>query len=253
MNICVTYFGDGATYLPLLEKWLACYKASRCTIPVVILTDLHAPVPLEARSYWASSYNPLSYLRLDPMAIRSIIRPGMGFDFKGSLICQSLPIVGRTLIVDIDAFFLRDPTDFIMSLPMRAVIGMGEDPATRQINGIEENLIEKNAGVLYFGDISSSTRSSIASLYSCLFNSLKESNPGVLLEQVVWTVLHHRMPGACPIPRQLNWSKNWKDVADDACIFHEHGPRKWKTVHQHTNIGNLKLEIMQNDIENARS
>lgn len=250
MNICVTYWGGGS-YLTLLNKWLAHYRKSGCQLPVTILTDLTSPIPEEARGYWSSTYHPVSFLRFDPKALPLIIRSGNGFDVKGSLICQALQTVGRCLIVDIDAFFVKNPMDLIEDLPLEATIGMGADPSTRLIKGVDFELVEKNAGVLYFGVTNSETRSDILNLYACLFNTLKTDNPGPLLEQIVWTVLHARMPGSCDLPKQLNWSRRWMENINEAVILHEHGDRKWLHVDDMGSIGKLKFNILKNDLENA--
>jgi len=231
MIIGITHFGDPA-FLPLLNAWIEQYKKSGCKYRVVIICDLDVPVPPDAVPYEKDGTAPLSYLRFYTNAIPSIVRKGKNFDIKGTLLCQSIQVLGRCIILDADAFFVKDPTRIIEGLP-KVAFGIGDDPNVRQISGLNEYVRECNAGVLYFGTDNSQDRKDIASLYEIQYGFCKERNNNTMLEQIAWTMVGHilmKQNRAIQLPRQLNWSYIWGRNTNETYILHEHGPQKWNRV-----------------------
>ena len=239
MIIGISYFGDKA-FLPLVEKWLLVYKQSGCKYRVVITTDLTAIVPKESVPYDPNGADPLSHLRIDTSLYPDIIRKNRAFDMQGALATQAIQILPRCLIVDADAFFIKDPTPLIEQLP-HVLFGMGEEPNIRIIAGINEYLRECNAGVLYFGTESRDDRIKLAKMYRTNFKALLDKNDNLNLEQITWTYTKHQLAKeglSCHIPPELNWSHVWKNPQrrrhlsnlGQPCILHEHGPHKWKFI-----------------------
>jgi hypothetical protein len=239
MIIGVSYFGDKA-FLPLVEAWLKAFKKSGCKYRVVITTDLNAIVPKESVPYDPNGVDPLSHIRIDTALYPDIIRSKRAFDMQGALSTQAIQILPRCLIVDADAFFVKDPTPIIEKLP-NVLFGMGEEPNIRQIEGIDEYLRECNAGVLYFGTDDRADRVRLAEMYRANFKALKPKNDNLNLEQITWTYVKHQLSKealSCDLPPALNWSHVWKNPhrrrhlpnIGEPYILHEHGPHKWKFI-----------------------
>lgn len=229
MVIGVSYFGNKA-FLPLVNTWLDVYKRSGCKYRVVIITDLDAIVPPDSVPYDVNGTKALSHLRIDVSLYPEIIRKKKAFDMQGALSTQAIQILPRCLIVDADAFFVKDPTPLIESLP-RAVFGMTEDPVTRGIKGCTGTITEYNAGVLYYGTDSREDRLELARLYRDTFNELRPANDNIMLEQITWSVVLHKLKArGFQLPRALNWSRMWGKNNADYSVFHEHGPDKWNFI-----------------------
>ena len=231
MIIGVSYFGDKA-FLPLVDTWLEVYRRSGCQYRVVIVTDLTAIVPPDSVPYDPNGTEPLSHLRIDVSLYPEILRKKRAFDMQGALSTQAIQILPRCLIVDADAFFVKDPTPLIEELP-HVIFGMGEDPAIRIIHGLSEYVKECNAGVLYYGTDSREDRAELATLYRNTFKELQAANDNIFLEQITWSMVRHNLfktGRACQLPRALNWSRMWGKNKNDYSIFHEHGPNKWNFI-----------------------
>ena len=237
MVIGISYFGDKA-FLPLVKAWWKIYLRSGCKYPVVITTDLTAVLPEEAVPYDAANPAPMSYLRFDTNKYPDIRRDGKAFDIQGALAIQAIQILPRCMIVDADAFFVKDPTPLIEQLP-QVMFGMGIDPNVRRINGISEYIKEDNAGVLYYGTDSKQDREELAQLYRHTFQLILPQNNNTFLEQCAWSAIRHELlktGRACTLPVSLNWSHVWKNAqrkpadAGIPYILHEHGPGKWNFI-----------------------
>lgn len=237
MVIAVSYFGDAA-FLPLVKAWLKVYRQSGCMYPVVIITDLNAILPDEAVPYDPANAAELSYLRFDVRLYPDIMRNNQAFDTQGSMAVQAIQVLPRCLIVDADAFFVKDPTPLIDDLP-RTTFGMGVDPNSIPIHGYSEALNHHQAGVLYYGTDSREDRKLLLRMYRESFTQLQELNDNGFLEQATWTLVKHKLAqsgNSCTLPGSLNWSHVWKSPsrrpanAGECYVLHEHGPYKWKFI-----------------------
>jgi len=231
MILGITHFGDKA-FLPLLNEWLEVYANSGCKYNVVILADLTVPLPDNCVPYNTQDTARLSYLRFDPLLDIKIVRKKMAFDIKGALICQALKVLPRCIILDSDAFFVKDPSKLIEALP-KVAMGIGEDPNTRYIAGLQEYIRERNAGVLYFGTNDSLDRDKVIALYKTSFISAKECNNNTMLEQIAWTLTSHILFNSkqcVELPKELNWSHQWGKNTNSTYILHMHGPSKYLTL-----------------------
>ena len=237
MIIGVSYFGDVA-FLPLVKAWWKVYQDSGCRYPVVITTDLKAVLPDEAVPYNPENPAPLSYLRFNTRLYPDIVRNNQAFDVQGAMAIQAIQVLPRCLIVDADAFFVKDPTELIESLP-RVMFGMGVDPNTLSINGCSERLNQYQAGVLYYGTDSREDRKRLLQMYRKSFASLWPDNDNAFLEQASWSLVKHELSktgDSCTLPGSLNWSHAWKSEsrrpadAGECYVLHEHGPHKWEFI-----------------------
>jgi len=229
-TIALVHYGSDA-FVPLLQEWLRVFRLSGCKLPVVVFADEYVSIPLDFKEYTGRKQM-FSYIRLDDVLYPGIIRPGKAFDSKGCIILQGIQkVLGRLLIVDTDAFFVKDPTHLIEALPNKVKIMMGEDPNIRTIQGLQiaEQVRERNAGVLYFGEGDEYSRRQIAAAYAYTFRSLREYNNNPMLEQCTWTMLA-RTANEPMLPRELNWSYLWGRTNERAHILHEHGPQKWRKI-----------------------
>ena len=116
----------------------------------------------------------------------------------------------KVFLVDSDAFFLRDPSQTLAYLD--GAYCMGEDPMVRHIRGIDREIAERNAGVLFFGTTDPMHRRAIRDKFIENFRVLRPANDGPLLEQIAWTKTWHdlKQPGLSKeLPRELNWSYMW--------------------------------------------
>jgi hypothetical protein len=224
----LVHYGTAA-FLPLLIEWVKVYKASGCELPVVVFADKKVPIPEEFEKYTGEAQR-FSYIRFDTTLNPGIMRPGKAFDAKGNIITQAIQqVLGPLLLVDTDAFFVKDPTPLIETLPARARIAMGEDPMTRWIQGVQDGrnaIPERNAGVLFFGESNQYDRHQLATRYTFLFRHLRELNNNPMLEQCTWTMLTLEC-GNLKLPKALNWSYLWGRSDEETYILHEHGPQKW--------------------------
>ena len=241
-SIGLVHYGSPA-FLPLLNEWVRIYKDSKCRLPVVILADLTVPIPSEFIKRVRGKPQQFSYVRFDPMDNIRIMRPGKAFDAKGAIIIQAIQhILDPLLIVDTDAFFVKDPTALIQKLPDERLM-MGDDPNTRYIQGVLDGnnaVAERNAGVLYFCGDDDYGRTSLAAQYVHTFVTLRELNNNAMLEQCTWTMLSRKY-SQTKLPRPLNWSYIWDRYATEAFIVHEHGPQKWEKINgaSRTMVGTL--------------
>ena len=230
-TIGLIHYGSAA-FVPLLVEWLDRYRRSGCWLPVVVFADLTVPIPSEFKPFVEDSGEWFQYIRFDPTEYPRVLRPGKAFDAKGSIIIQAIQrVLGPLLIVDTDAFFVRDPKKLIDDLPDVRVL-MGEDPITRYIGGVYDGdaaIRERNAGVLYFCEDDAYGRASIAAQYIHTFLELREANNNPMLEQCTWTMLA-RNHSTSMLPKALNWSYLWGRDDPETCILHEHGPQKWNRL-----------------------
>lgn len=233
ITIGLVHYGDEA-YYPLLKEWLRRYEASGCKLQVVVLSDLTARLPKGFHLWTPGNTDRFCYLRFDPTELAGILRPGKAFDTKGSIIVQASQTIRTPLLVlDTDAFFVQDPTEMLDKAPV-AILGMGQDPIDRPIDGISDSVLEKNAGVLYFGTDLPEDRAWIKFAYIKWFKHLKNVNANsALLEQITWTAVWYelgKMNKNCAIPKALNWSYLWGYSNAQTRILHEHGPGKWARI-----------------------
>ena len=230
MVIALTHFGSDE-FLPLLKLWVDRYLLSGTALDVVVLADMKVKVPDIFEHHNPGDRKRFTVARFDP--IPDIIRPDQPFDMKGSLILCGLQLLQneRVLLVDSDAFFVKNPAQALAY--MDGAFFMGEDPMTRYIRGINGEIKERNAGVLFFGTTSYADRSAIQTKYLENFKALLPANDDALLEQVVWTKTWHDLRDcgiSKELPRSLNWSYIWGRSDDRTIILHEHGPQKWAKV-----------------------
>jgi hypothetical protein len=229
MKICITHFGSDEFY-SLLKLWLEQYLRSGCSLDVVILADRKVTLPAEFKPYDSSQMNRFSVARFDP--IPDVVRPRRPFDIKGSLILSGIELISddRIFLVDSDAFFIRNPSQDLAYLS--GAFCMGEDPMTRFIRGVNPEIKERNAGVLFFGTTNPEHRKTIREKFIENFKSLLPANDGPLLEQITWTKTWHDLRGTLSgeLPRSLNWSYMWGRSDPKTIVLHEHGPQKWARI-----------------------
>lgn len=227
MNIAVPSFGDSPKWAKMLEVWMDFYRASGCSLPVTVVTDTHWPAPRCVQDGHAKM------IRFNPDNLPCVLRDGMPFDRQGSLICQAILYFGRCVIMDSDALMQHDPTKAFLSFPAKAVIGMAPDAGGRRFMLDGEAVLERNGGVLYFGEVDMDERMALVQEYQDTFAQLRatqEANP--ILEQLVFSAMWHRAGRtgrAYDIARTLNHSRLW-GLDDRATIRHEHGRVKWHRV-----------------------
>lgn len=229
MIIALTHFGSDE-FLPLLQVWYKLYLQSGCSLDVVVLADRKVKVPEDFKPYDSGKRTRFSVARFDPIA--EVIRPNRAFDMKGSLVLSGLELLAheRVFLVDSDAFFVRNPAQVLAYLD--GAFCMGEDPMTRYIRGLDQEIRERNAGVMFFGTTNAEHRRIIREKFIANFNALKSANDGPLLEQIAWTKTWHDLQGslAKELPRPLNWSYIWGRNDPKALVLHEHGPQKWSRI-----------------------
>lgn len=228
LTIAVPCFGPESRWVAMLDVWMAHYLKSGCRLPVVVLTDMDTPLPIYSGN--------VTGLRFDPRQSRHLLRPGQPFDALGSLIVQAIRFLGPVVFMDSDALLLRDPTAEFSRFPENALIGMTPDALDRII--VTEGgtpVLERNAGVLYFGDASPYERETLIAAYRDTFFELQAAHPAnPLLTQMVWSVVWHRVhqaraSDAFDMPRCCNSSHMWA-TSEATVVRHEHGNVKWHRV-----------------------
>jgi hypothetical protein len=213
MLIAVPFFGSDPRWLRLLEHWFELHAASGTRVPAIVITD-------------EQSLPGFPVLCVDTTAWRSVIRSKDGqphpWDRKGAIVAAALPILGRFLSCDVDAFIQRDPEPWLAKLD--------DVPISGRADGWQRTVLEArqiNAGVLWFGY--PKTRPQLASDYGKAFHTLNEEySDDEWLEQLAWSLLCYRY-NAPTLPAELNWSHHVKGV-EAAAIIHEHGPTKWRRI-----------------------
>ena len=223
MRIAVCYYSEKAP-LPMLELWLENYKKSKCKIPIVILTDGKSQMPKDPS---------LEIMVLQDLRKYSpILRPNKGFDFdmKGALICEAITRFDKFFLVDTDAFFKKDPKVLLEQIPSNALLSMGDDPYPRRISGTPDDVVVRNAGVMFVQAPDKVSKTTLMSMYESAFQQLRRAHDHDLLEQNVWSYVHFllmRKGKAQVFSRYLNWSRVWDSNDPNIVVHHEHGPQKW--------------------------
>jgi hypothetical protein len=239
MIIAITHFSEKAS-TDLLELWFDFYKKSGCTLPVVVVTDGMTTLP-EVCSIHISPDGPIppiSHIVYNPASIPGILRPGMAFDIKGSLMCQAIRRFGEVFFVDADAFFLKNPEELLAAIPERSILSMGDDPFPTPIRGMN-GAVQRNAGVVVVKAKDSVARENLIANYKSLYSMLRNTSPNnaPLLEQFVWSSIHDRYlrnNKAHVFPKILNWSRMWNREDPNIVVMHEHGPQKWDHIFKGT-------------------
>lgn len=230
MIVALTHFGSDE-FLPLLKFWFTQYVKSGCLLDVVIFADHKVTLPAEFVPFTPTKRERFTFVRADP--IPEVVRPGRAFDIKGSLVLTALETVPneRIYLVDSDAFFVKDPIQALCK--MDGAFHMGDDPMVRFIKGIDTQIKEKNAGVLFFGTTNPEHRKRIRQRFTENFKDLQKANDNALLEQIAWTKTWHDLKASGlskELPRPLNWSYIWGRNDPGAYVLHEHGPQKWARI-----------------------
>jgi hypothetical protein len=123
MKLVTTYFGNvqpDSQYAQMLRMFLQHYKESGCELPVAILTDTSTIIPRDVIDLLGTEerggYANKCVWRYDPTNLPTIVRQGMVFDVKGSLMLQAMHRLSNCLCLDTDALLMKDPTLHIHNL-----------------------------------------------------------------------------------------------------------------------------------------
>jgi hypothetical protein len=214
MTIAVPFWGIRPDYLALLIRWIEAYHTSKTPGPFVIVTPLDTPPPC--------GY-PL--LQVDLSGWRHVIRKDHPMDQKGPLILEAMKFLRPgVLFLDADAFPLLPVTDKTLGTGWN----MSQDTGPRRMKlpWSDDDFKEHCAGVQWFGRDASPEM--IGAKYLKAFQELEQGFPDEpLLEQLAWSLAHHRMNRTVLSRAWGHHPKWWKDNPD-AIILHLHGHSKWQ-------------------------
>jgi hypothetical protein len=234
----VVYFaGADPRFAEILGRWFEFYFASGCRWPVRVLTDMETNLqPI------GHLVQPRAVVQVQTKEWAPVMRANNAFDRKSAIICAALPaLAARSVVVDSDAFFMRDPSDTLMSYT-RVPFAMAEDAGGRWIGLAEGTIREQSSSVMVFGEEAPgeteesprntrNTRKVLAAHYVRAWQELaKTPNQSALemdiREQRAWSIVKHRT-GAPMLPRTCNDSRFWSGPSASTLIYHAHGKEKF--------------------------
>lgn len=223
MIILVPYFGDTQRFRPLLDRWIAAYKASGCRVPWFALNE-------EPEAYELPS------MRVNISGFRDLCRPGQPFDVKGALVCAALlQVTEPVLVLDADAFLAKDPMPALepfRAAPVAMPLDHGALIFHRQAKLTAPFHCQKLcAGVQFFGE--GADRSRLVAGYRRAFEEIMalprlpwEPQLAHLVEQYAWSVCASRR-GGLVLPAAMNWAPVHLGENPDVVVNHHYGHPKW--------------------------
>jgi hypothetical protein len=219
-KILIPYWGNNPRYFKLLEEWFAAYKASKCSAPVVLITDRQTEQFCSPNLWQVFDTPPYD--------------PAYQFDHKGDLVCAAIQqILEPVLVLDTDAIIQKDFTEALKAFESVPFAMPADEGAfglhLRNRHAQPTNILKRCAGVLWFGSVGS--RVVIVKEYRDAFKELESGRyyeERRLFEQHAWSMVAHNRKAQL-LPREMNWLdvsvKNGPNPK--AYIYHRIGQRKF--------------------------